>query len=130
RHPRFVLLVAFGVTEVGQHHGDGRRTRTFKRVDPKEQLYEVVIGREDGRLHQVDVASTNVLTNPDEEITLRELDDLTATGCDAKLITDCGRELRARRAAEHQNVVTNHHCPPAHVPTTPPILAHPLRRGT
>src|SRR2546429_143440 len=60
-HPRLVLLVALGVAEVRNDGRDRRRAGPLQRVDPEEQLDEVVVGRERGALDEENVAASDVL---------------------------------------------------------------------
>ena len=72
RHPGLVLLVALGVAEVRDHRGDRRGAGPLERVDPEQQLHEVVVGREGRALHQEHVAAPDVLQHPHEEVALGE----------------------------------------------------------
>ena len=74
RDPRLVLLVALGVAEVRDDRGDRRGAGALERVDPEQQLHEVVVDRERGALHEEDVAAADVLEHADEEVPFGEAD--------------------------------------------------------
>ncbi len=78
RDAGFVLLVALGVAQVGDHGRDRRGAGPLDRVDPEQQLHEVVVGREGGALDEEDVATADVLEHPDEEVPLGEPERLAA----------------------------------------------------
>src|SRR4029453_8203879 len=96
------------IAEVRDEHGDGGRARSSERVDPEQQLDEVVVRRKDGRLDQVDIAAPNVLPDLREEVAVGEADDLAAAGIDVEIVADACGQPRAPRAAEHQEIVHRH----------------------
>ena len=57
RDPRLVLLVPLGVGEIGDDRRDLRRAGALERVDPEEQLDEIVVDRVIGPLDDEDVAA-------------------------------------------------------------------------
>jgi hypothetical protein len=67
-YPGLVLLVAFGVAEVGD---DGRHrggTGPFEGIDPEQQFHEVVVGWEGRPLDQEDIPTPYVVQHPHEEL--------------------------------------------------------------
>jgi hypothetical protein len=70
RYPRLVFLVPLGVAEVRDDGSDRQRTGPFKRVNPEQQLHEVVVGRERRALHQEDIPAAHVFENPHEQVAL------------------------------------------------------------
>src|SRR4029079_6923750 len=56
------------VSVVGDHGGDAARRRTPQRVDDNQQLHEVVVGREGGRLDHKNVGTTHVFLDLDENL--------------------------------------------------------------
>src|SRR5450759_1915945 len=72
RCPRLVKLVALRIVEIGDHRGDGSRARALECIKPERELDELIVGWEEGRLHDEDVAPAHVLIDPDEDATLRE----------------------------------------------------------
>ncbi len=70
--PGLVLLVALGVTEIGDNRRHRGCTGTLQGVDPEEQLHEIVIGREPGPLDQEGVPPPHVLEDAYEQVPLRK----------------------------------------------------------
>src|SRR5262245_1574273 len=109
RHPRLVLLVALGVAEVGDEHGDGGRARSPERIDPEQQLDKVVVRRKDGRLDEVDLAAADVLADLWKEVAVGEANDLATADVDVEIVADTGGQPRAPRATEHKKIVIHCH---------------------
>ena len=101
-HARFVLFVALGVTEVGDDHGDRGRGGPFEGVNPEQQFHEVVVGGKDGRLYDVDVTSTYVLSDLDEKVAVGEAQHLALACGYVQYLTDlfC-QQWRSRPTDDH-----------------------------
>ena len=108
RHPRLVLLVALGVAEVRDDGRDRRRAGALERVDPEQQLHEVVVDRERGALDDEDVAAAHVLEHPDEQVAVAEAQGLALAERVAEVVGDGSCELRVGGAGQEHEVV--HSC--------------------
>jgi hypothetical protein len=107
RHPGLVLLVALGVAEVGHHHGHGGGAGALERVDPEQQLHEVVVGREGRALDEEHVALAHVLGDPHEQVALGEPERLSL----AHGVVEVRRDRRPQpgiRRAHQQNEIVSH----------------------
>ena len=105
RDPRFVFLVALGVTEIRDHRSDGRSTGPLQRINPKEQLHEVVVGREPRPLHQENVPPPHVFEHSHEEVPLGKRQGLVGPEGAAEVGGDRATKFPARRPGEEQEVV-------------------------
>ena len=72
RRARAGLAVLPGVAEVGDHRGDALGRGAPQRVDADQQLHQVVVGREAGRLQQEDILAAHVLVDLDEDLVVGE----------------------------------------------------------
>ena len=109
-----------GVTEVRHDGRDAPRHRALQCVDQDQQLHEVVVGGERGRLQDVDVLAAHVLLHLDEHLHVGEAPDdalgerelrgardrlCQAGGCCCRQpascasLPDCGLRLAYRRAS-------------------------------
>jgi hypothetical protein len=104
RDAGLVLLVAFRVAEVRDDRGDAVGTRPLECVDPEQQLHEVVVGREDRRLNDVDLTTADVLEDSHEEVAVRDAHGLACTGVGSELGADAGRQVAARGATEDEEI--------------------------
>ena len=100
RDPGLVLLVALGVGEVWDHRGDLHRAGPLERVDPEEQLDEVVVDRIVDALDDEDIPAPDVLEDADEDIALAEAHRLRLRQLHAETAADRLPQLAARAAGE------------------------------
>ena len=107
RDPGLVLLVALRVAEVRDHGGDRRRAGALERVDPEQQLHEVVVGGERRALHQEGVPAADVLEHPHEEVAFGEPQRLAGPERATEVLGDRRAEADARRAGEEQELVVH-----------------------
>ena len=124
RDARLVLLVALAVGEVRDDGGHRLRARPLQGVDPEQQLHEVVVGRKDGRLHEVDAPPAHVLEHAHEQRPLGEAQHLAAPGLDPEVAADGGRQARAGRAGEDERLVLGRGGRPAPSPREPAPPRH------
>src|SRR5262249_45187490 len=75
--------------------------RPLERVDPEEQLHEVIVDREVGSLDDEDVAPSDVFEHADEDVPFAEDHRLGARDLGAELGADGLGELLARPAGEN-----------------------------
>src|ERR1044072_5510980 len=61
-----------GGAEIGHHRRDAPRRRTPQRVHDDQQLHQVIVRRERGRLQHVDVRAAHVLLDLDEDLHVGE----------------------------------------------------------
>src|ERR1700722_12238797 len=108
RHARLVLLVALRVAEVRDDRGNRRSASALERVDPEDQLHEVVVRRERGPLYEEHVATSDVLEDAHEEVPLRETEGLVLAERTAQVLGDRAPELAAGRTCEQQELVIGH----------------------
>lgn len=108
RHARFVLLVSLGVTEIWDNGRHRRGAGTFAGIEPEQQFHEIVISRKCGGLHQIDMPTSNVFSNPHEEIAFRKSNDLAQASGHAKVFTDPLSQARAAAAAKNHHILRIH----------------------
>jgi hypothetical protein len=68
--PDFAVLP--GIAEIGQHRRDAPRRGAPQRVDDDEQLHQVVVRRERGRLNDENVGAAHVFLDLDEDLHVGE----------------------------------------------------------
>jgi hypothetical protein len=102
---RLVLLVTLGVAEVRDHRGDRRRAGPLQRVDPEQQLDQVVVGREGDALHEEGVPAAHVLQDAHEQVAVREVQRLALGHRHAERRSDVGGKAPTGRPGEQQRVV-------------------------
>ena len=104
RDARLVLLVALAVAEV-RHDGRHRSgARAPARVEPEEQLHDVVVRGIDRRLDDVDIAAADVLQQADEDGALGEAHRLGRSPAARRALAD-RRQPAAARAADDDGLV-------------------------
>ena len=77
-----------------------RGAGAFERVDPEEQLDEVVVDRVIGSLHHEDVAAAHVFEHADEDVPFAENMSLRLREIDSQVATDRLSQRGARTARE------------------------------
>jgi hypothetical protein len=105
RDPRLVFLVALGIAEVGDDRGDRRRACTFERVNPEEQLDEVVVGGKCGALDEEDIASSYVVEHTHEQVALREPQRFRRSELTTEVLRNRPTQLLTRGPGEQQEVI-------------------------
>ncbi len=100
RDPRLVFLVPLGVGKIGNHRRDLSRAGAFERIDPEEQLDEVVVDRVIGPLNDEDVAAAHVFEHADENVALAEDVRLGRASSMLQAIADRPAQPLARTAGE------------------------------
>ena len=75
RRARAGFAVLPGIAEIGDHRGDAPRRRAPQRVDDDQQLHQMVVGRERGRLDHEHVLAAHVLLDFDENLLVGEAAD-------------------------------------------------------
>ena len=100
RDPGLVLLVALGVGEEGDDRRDLGGAGALERVDPEEQLDEVVVDRVIGPLDDEDVAAADVLEHADEDVPFAEDVRLRPRELDSQVAADRLSQRGARTAGE------------------------------
>ena len=102
RRARAGFAVLPGIAEIGDHRGDAPPRRAPQRVDDDQQLHQVVVGRERGRLDHEHVRAAHVLLDLDENLHVREAPDhrLGQRGLrDSRRSPRRGRDWSCRRRA-------------------------------
>jgi hypothetical protein len=107
RHPRLVLLVGLGVAEVRDDRGDRGGAGPLERVDPEQQLHEVVVHRVRRRLDHEHVAAADILQHPYEEVALLEAQHLGPAQRTPEIIRDLAAEARAAGPGEQQELLVH-----------------------
>ncbi len=101
RDPRLVLLVPLGVGEVRDDRGHLGGAGPLERVDPEEQLDEVVVDRVIDALNDEDVAAAHVLQHADEDVAFAEDVRLRACELHPQPVADGLAQMLAGAAREH-----------------------------
>src|SRR5438034_7359038 len=92
RDARLVFLVATRIGIVRDDRRDAPGGRAAGRVDHDEQLHDASVHRWRHRLHDKDVAGSDVLLEADEDVFVRELEDV--------YLTEGHLQIAANRAGE------------------------------
>ena len=79
RHARLVLLIAAAVAVVRKDRGDTPCRCALERIDHDQQFHDAAADRRRERLDDEDVLRADVLENADEDVLVRELEDLALT---------------------------------------------------
>jgi hypothetical protein len=87
------------VAEVWHHDGHRLRAGPPQRIDPEEQLHEVVVGRENGRLHKIRVPPAHVVLHLHEEVAIGEAEQLACAGLGFQISADFASQPGAAAAA-------------------------------
>jgi hypothetical protein len=101
RHPRLVLFVSLGIREIGNDCRHLSGAGSLERVDPEEELDEIVVDGVVGPLHDENVAAAHVFEHPDENISFAEDVDFRARQVHPQIVADRSPERLARAAGEY-----------------------------
>ena len=72
RRARAGFAILPGVAEIGDHRGDAARRGAAQRVGDDQQLHQMVVGRERGRLDDEGIRAADVLLDLDEDLHVGE----------------------------------------------------------
>ena len=92
------LPVLPGIAEIGNHRRDPLGRGAAAGVDPDEQLHQVVVGRETGRLDDEQVLAAHVLVDLDENLLVGESPYAGVGERDFQIAGDRPRERQVRIA--------------------------------
>ena len=98
RHAGLVLLVRAAVGVERDDRGDPPRAGPLERVDHDQQFHDRLVDRVAGRLDQEDVLLADVLQDLDEDVLVRELEDLGLARLAAEVTADLPGQPRVRVA--------------------------------
>ena len=73
-NPGLVLLIAFGVGKIGNDDGNGVGACALERVDPEQQLNELIVGRAADGLDDVNILIADGFVDPHKNVALGEFD--------------------------------------------------------
>ena len=94
RHPRLVLLVGAAVGVVRHDGRDPPGGRPLEGVDHDQELHDRLVDRARGGLDDEHVLLADVVQDADEDVLVRELEHLGATGLRPEVVRDLPGQLR------------------------------------
>ena len=77
RDAGLVLFIGAAVGEIGDHRGDPAGAGAADGINHDQQLHDGVVDRAGAGLHQEDITFTDVVANLDEDIFVRELENIS-----------------------------------------------------
>ena len=75
RRARAGFAILPGIAEIRDHRGDAARRRPAQRIGDDQELHQIVVGRERGRLDDEGVRAADVFLNFDEDLHIGETPD-------------------------------------------------------
>ena len=115
RDPRLVLLVRSAVGVERDDRGDPPGARPLERVDHDQELHDRLVDRVGRRLDEEDVLLADVVEDLDEDVLVRELEDLRLARLDAEVAADLPGQVRVRVAVVDLELVRVHAALPTEV---------------
>ena len=107
-HARLVLLVGPAVAVVRDDGRDPAGAGALEGVDHDQEFHDRVVHRPAGRLDDEHVLLTDVIEDLDEDVLVRELEDIEAPGLGAEVAGDLPGEIRVRVAVVDLELVRVH----------------------